>query len=189
MNGIGVGDFGRADNCWNIQITQRQLWRPDADGLVGEAHWQRVAVGFAVDGDGFDSQLFAGADYPEGNFTAVGYEDFLEHESALAQARARTPVPPQSHLFPTNRVYATMSFVGYGRPRPYKRYFLGRIANSSWLYSIGWPFFVKHFIISPATSASISFISFIASTMQSTWPTSTESPGLTKGGDPGDGDS
>src|SRR5439155_27130722 len=42
---------------------------------------------------------------------------------------------------------------------------------------------------SPATSDSISFISFMASTMHKTWPTSTASPGFTKGGDPGDGDS
>ncbi len=42
---------------------------------------------------------------------------------------------------------------------------------------------------SPATSDSISFISFIASTMQRIWPTSMVSPAFTNGGDPGDGDS
>ena len=35
--------------------------RPDADVLVGEAHVQRVAVGLAVDGDGPDAELAAGA--------------------------------------------------------------------------------------------------------------------------------
>src|SRR5215469_12541214 len=76
-----------------------------------------------------------------------------------------------------------------GVPVHAQTHFFGRIANNSCPYSIGWPFLTRHFTISPPTSASISFISFIASTMQSTWPSSTASPGLTNGGDPGEGDS
>jgi hypothetical protein len=32
-----------------------------------------------MDADGFDAQLFAGADDAEGDFAAVGDEDALEH--------------------------------------------------------------------------------------------------------------
>src|ERR1700692_5109901 len=59
--------------------------------------------------------------------------------------------------------------------------------NSSWPYPIGWPSVPIFFTISPATSDSISFSSFMASTMHNTWPTSTMSPSLTNGGAPGEG--
>src|SRR2546427_7610651 len=62
-----------------------------------------------------------------------------------------------------------------------------RIANNSCPYSIGCPFATSFFTISPATSDSISFISFMASTMHNTCPVSTVSPGFTKGGAPGEG--
>src|ERR1700757_5048249 len=77
-----------------------------------------------------------------------------------------------------------------GRARPVKTlsdHFFGRITNNSWPYSMGWPLLASFLTTSPATSDSISFSSFIASTMQSTCPTSTESPTLAKGGAPGDG--
>src|SRR5215468_2915184 len=68
-------------------------------------------------------------------------------------------------------------------------HFFGRMANNSCPYSIGWPFETNFFTTSPATSDSISFINFMASTIQSTCPTETSSPAFTNGGDPGDGDS
>ena len=43
---------------------------------------------------------------------------------------------------------------------------------------MGWPLETRHLTISPAASDSISFISFMASTMQITWPFSTWSPGI-----------
>ncbi len=49
----------------------------------------------------------------------------------------------------------------------------GRTAKSRWPYSTGCPFCTNRFTISPAASLSISFISFIASTMHSTCPIST----------------
>jgi hypothetical protein len=57
----------------------------------------------------------------------------------------------------------------------------GRIPNSFSPNSTGWPFFGKASTIVPATSASISFISFIASMMQSVAPFSTVSPIFTNG--------
>ena len=79
MDGVHVGDFGRADHRRNIEIALRQLRRADADGFIGKTHVQRVAVGFAVDGDRADAQFFAGTDHPQGNFSAIGDQDFLEH--------------------------------------------------------------------------------------------------------------
>src|SRR5579884_605658 len=88
MNGVYVGDFGGADDSGNIQVALRQLRRPNADGLVGEADVKRIAVGFAVNGNRLDAELFAGTDDPQGNFTAIGYENFFKHHTS-AQARTK----------------------------------------------------------------------------------------------------
>ena len=80
MNGVHVGDFGRADDRGNIQIALGQLRRPNADGFIGKADVQRIAVGLAVDGDGADAQFFTGTDHPQGNLSAIRDQDFLKHE-------------------------------------------------------------------------------------------------------------
>src|SRR5579862_53179 len=79
MDGIDVGDFGGADDRRNVEIALVQPRRADADGFVGKAHVQRVAIGFAVHGDRLDVQLLARADHAQGDFTAIRYQDLLEH--------------------------------------------------------------------------------------------------------------
>ena len=63
----------------------------------------------------------------------------------------------------------------------------GSSSNSSWPNSTGsaLPTWIVRTI--PAASALISFISFIASRMQSVWPGATVSPSWTNGGAPGCG--
>ncbi len=61
----------------------------------------------------------------------------------------------------------------------------GRIANRRSPYCTGWPFSRRRLTISPSYSESISFISFIASMMQSTWPFFTVSPTSTNAAAPG----
>src|SRR5271155_3678587 len=92
----------------------------------------------------------------------------------------------------THRAFWTQKGARDARPDPHHLvlttlHFFVRMANSSCPYSIGWPLLPIFFTISPAMSDSISFSSFIASTMHSTCPTSTVSPTFTKGGAPGDG--
>jgi len=57
----------------------RKLRRADADSFVGKADMEGIAVGLTVDGDGADPEFLAGANHAEGDFSAVGDEDFLEH--------------------------------------------------------------------------------------------------------------
>jgi hypothetical protein len=64
------------------------LWWTNANGFIGEADVQRIAVGFAVDGDRLDAELFAGADHPEGDFTAIGYQNFLKHHTSAPAEKA-----------------------------------------------------------------------------------------------------
>src|SRR6478672_1592674 len=85
-------------------------------------------------------------------------------------------------------VYRRQKKARLGAPlEQFQSHFFGRTTNNSWPYSIGCPLLASFFTISPATSDSISFNNFIASTMHSTCPNSTVSPTLTKGGAPGEG--
>jgi hypothetical protein len=40
---------------------------------------ERVFVGLGVDGDRLDAEFLAGLDHPQGDFSAVGDQDFFEH--------------------------------------------------------------------------------------------------------------
>ena len=71
MNRVHVGDLRRADHRGNVQIAFLQTGRPNADGFVGKANMQRVAVGLAIDGDRLDAEFLAGANDPQGNLPAV----------------------------------------------------------------------------------------------------------------------
>ena len=71
MDGINVRNFGGADDGRNIEIAFVQARRANANGFVGKAHVQRVAVGFAVDGDRLDAEFLAGANDAQGNLPAV----------------------------------------------------------------------------------------------------------------------
>jgi hypothetical protein len=96
MDGVHVGDFGRADDGGDVQVAARALGRADADGLVGEAHVGAVTVGFRIDGHGADAQLLAGADDDaDGNFAAVGDEDFLKRRGWQTEP-PRTPPAARS---------------------------------------------------------------------------------------------
>ncbi len=79
MDGVHVCDFGRADHRRNVEITLRQLRRPDANRLVGKAHVQRIPVGLAVDRDRADAEFLARANDAQGNLAAIRHQNFLEH--------------------------------------------------------------------------------------------------------------
>ena len=153
MDGIYVGDFRRADDGRNIQIAQGKLRRPDANGFIGKPHWQRIAIGLTVDGDRADAQFLAGADHAQGNFAAVCDQNFLKHASGSLR------------LVSEKFSWFVGAEKGAGRAFNSFCYFFGRMVNSSCPYSMGCPFVTRIFTISPVASDSISFISFMASTM------------------------
>ncbi len=51
MDRVDVGDFRRADHLRNIQIALAAARRPDANGLIGKAHMQGIAVRLGINGD------------------------------------------------------------------------------------------------------------------------------------------
>src|SRR5687767_15827500 len=79
MNGIGAGDLRRRDDAGDVQIALTRESRPDADVVIGIAYVKRIAVCFRVNGDGLETELFAGDDDAKRNLAAVGDENLIEH--------------------------------------------------------------------------------------------------------------
>ncbi len=80
MDGVDIADFGGGDDAIDFEITLCAGSWADADGFVGGLDVKGVVIGFGVDGESTDAEVFAGADDAEGDFAAVGDEDFVEHE-------------------------------------------------------------------------------------------------------------
>jgi hypothetical protein len=79
MDGVGVGDGGRGQQCRRVEIAFRGRGLADAHAFIGEAHVHGVGVGGGMDRHGADSHFLAGAVYPQRDFTPVGNQDLVEH--------------------------------------------------------------------------------------------------------------
>ena len=79
MNRVHVGDLGGGDDRRHIQIAVCRPRRADADGLIGKADMQRVAVGLAVDGDRANAEFPAGVHNAQRDFTAIGNQYLTKH--------------------------------------------------------------------------------------------------------------
>ena len=79
MDGIGIGDFGGTDDRLHVQIAFGARRRTDADALIGQLHMQCLTVGIRMHRHRFDAQFLAGADDPQGDFAAIGDQDFMKH--------------------------------------------------------------------------------------------------------------
>ena len=80
VDGVDIADFGGGDDAIDFKITLCAGSWADADGFVGGLDVKGVVIGFGVDGESTDAEVFAGADDAEGDLAAVGDEDFVEHE-------------------------------------------------------------------------------------------------------------
>src|SRR5882757_7265153 len=90
VNGVNIGDLGSADYVRDIQITFAAAGWADTNRFIGKPHMQRIAVRLRVHGNRGDSQLLAGTNHPQGNFAAIGYQNFFEHISRRLLLAART---------------------------------------------------------------------------------------------------
>ena len=85
MNGVRIGDFGRADDAVNLEIALRTRGRADANGLVGKLDMEGLDVGLRVNGDAADAEFLAGPDDAQGDLAAVGNEETSDHVRSAAQ--------------------------------------------------------------------------------------------------------
>jgi hypothetical protein len=79
MDRLDVAHFRRADDLVDLQIALGPARRTDADCLVGELQVLAAGVRRAIDADRLDAELFASANDPQGDFTAVRNQDSFEH--------------------------------------------------------------------------------------------------------------
>jgi hypothetical protein len=79
MDRIDIGDFRRADDAVGPQVAVAALRATDANRLVGQLHMKRLHIGFRINGERLDAEFATGANNAQGNFTAIGDEDLLNH--------------------------------------------------------------------------------------------------------------
>ena len=80
MNRLHVADLGGANHAVDLQVAINGFRRTDAIGLGGQIEIGRAAIGLAEDGHRLDAHLAASAKDPQGDFTAIGNQDSLEHQ-------------------------------------------------------------------------------------------------------------
>ena len=157
MDGVHVGDFCGRDESVDSQIAVGRGAVSDADGLVGNLDMHRVGVRLGIDGHRFDVHLAAGADDAHGDFTTVGDQDLFKHD------RYRNIPVPDSTTSSLPGI-GSISEQAAGEP-PIQS---GRILNRTWPNSTGLPFSATMDVMMPRASALISFMTFMASKMQTT---------------------
>jgi hypothetical protein len=79
MNGVAPGAAGHGDDSVNIEIAFAGGSWTNGIGFVGEADVEGFAVDLAEDSGGADAEFPAGSKDADGDFAAVGDQDFLEH--------------------------------------------------------------------------------------------------------------
>ncbi len=81
VDGVGAGDLAGGEQRGNIEIGLPRRRRADAHRFVGQLDVHGFGVDGRVDGDRGDSQLLRGAQDSQGDFAAIGDQDFLEHRA------------------------------------------------------------------------------------------------------------
>lgn len=82
VNGLGVRDFRGGNDGRDVQVGEVRLGGADADAFVCKTDVLGVRVGSRVHGDGLDAHLAAGALNAQGDFAAVGDQNFSKHNDA-----------------------------------------------------------------------------------------------------------
>src|SRR5580704_17916793 len=94
MNRVHVRDFRRTDNAVNSKVAFRRLSLANANGFICELNMHRIRVRLRINGDGADVQFLTGADDPNGDFPAVGDQNFFKHGLSVKANRVQAGKPP-----------------------------------------------------------------------------------------------
>ena len=70
---LDVGDLCGRDNARDVQIAFAARGGADADGIIGEAQVQGIAVSLGIDRDRLDAQILARADNAQGDLATISY--------------------------------------------------------------------------------------------------------------------
>ena len=89
MDRVHIGDFGGGNDGRHIQIALRQARRANADGFIGKANVQRVAVRLAIDSDRANAEFPAGVENAQRDFAAIGNQYFTKHSGPFRKRSQR----------------------------------------------------------------------------------------------------
>ncbi|MNL40653.1 hypothetical protein D3C87_1630190 [compost metagenome] len=78
MNGAGTAEARRQQDGILVQVAFGRARRADADRLIRAFHIGGVPIRFRADHDGLQAHFAAGANYAQGNFTAIGNKNLVE---------------------------------------------------------------------------------------------------------------
>ena len=80
MNCLGVGHLRGTDDGRYVEIARTGCRRSDAHRFVGELHVLGLAVGLGMNYHGLDAHVTARALDAQGDLSAIGNQNFLEHD-------------------------------------------------------------------------------------------------------------
>ena len=89
MDGLDVANFRSADDPVDLEVAFLAGRIANANCLIRQLHVQRVGIRFRINSQRTDTQFFAGANDSHSDFTAIGYEDFVEHGGVTCRNRNR----------------------------------------------------------------------------------------------------
>ena len=89
MHRIGTGTDSHLDELVHHQVGLRRGGTAQSVRLIGQLHVQGVAVGISVDGNGLQSFVAGRANHTDGDFAAVGDEDFTDRAGVSAGDRGK----------------------------------------------------------------------------------------------------
>ena len=166
MDGVHIGNFRGADHLRNVQVALAAARRPDANGLIGKAHVQAHCGPPRNRRRRFERPVPCRRSECAARFRRDWRSEFFETcvwDSIRMLQESQDLAGPNGTVRKPISCRARECRKAARRIRP-----AGRSPT-------------KICTTSPATSDSISFISFMASMMQSTWPGSTFAPTVTNG--------
>ena len=70
------GAFGDFEDLGHVQVSLGRSHAVEREGLISELHEQRIRVWICVDGHAADAGIPCGANHPNGDLPAVGYQHF-----------------------------------------------------------------------------------------------------------------
>ena len=79
MHGICATVLDGLQNGFGIDVALGCGLPTKGIGLISQAHVKCIAIEFGVDRHSGDPHLTGGTDNADGNFAAVGNQDFLQH--------------------------------------------------------------------------------------------------------------
>ena len=85
MHGLRAGLAAGFHDLLNNEIAFGRGRRSDEDSVIRHLDVKRIAVGFGIDGDGFDTHAPGGLDDPAGDLAAIGDQNTFEHALVYLQ--------------------------------------------------------------------------------------------------------